>query len=181
MKKSAQTYGTESDKQEQHYLNRMRSHSSKYLEFHWSSVELLINLNYTYDVIHFHLERKIGSWGLSPGAFNLLVILSQFVREGCPMHELGELLMVSRANITGLVDWLTRRGLVARIEDKNDRRVRLIQLTKDGEKLLESLLPSYYSIVQEMFKGVSNKDKDQLSDLLIKLRRNSQHSLERYR
>src|ERR671938_69085 len=143
----------QANKRERHYLERMRHHGEKYSEFHRPSVELLVNLIYTYDVIYARLAREIERDGLSVAAFNVLTILSRCGREGCPMHELGELLLVSRANITGLVDWLTRRGLVARIEDKNDRRVRLIQLTKDGEKLLESLLPSYYSIVQEMFKG----------------------------
>jgi MarR family 2-MHQ and catechol resistance regulon transcriptional repressor len=93
------------------------------------------------------------------------------------MHELGELLLVSRANVTGLVDCLAQRGLVERSQHERDRRVRLVRLTRDGEKLLESVLPAHYARVREMLKGVSNKDKAILSELLMKLRHNTQRSL----
>lgn len=167
------------DKREDHYLNRMRHHSGKYEEFHWPSVELLINLAYTYDVVHTHLARKVEAEGLSLGAFNVLMILSRCEEKGCPMHELGELLLVSRANITGVVDFLARKGLVERAEDERDRRVRLVRLTDKGEKFLETILPAHYARVRRMFKGVTNKDKAALSRLLTRLRRNAQAALGR--
>ena len=177
MKKSKPKEAPGADKREHHYLNRMRHHSGKYEEFHWPSVELLINLAYTYEVVHSHLARKIEAEGLSLGAFNILMILSRYDDEGCPMHELGELLLVSRANITGLVDCLARKRLVERTEDERDRRVRLVRLTDEGEKFLETILPAHYARVRKMFKGVTNKDKVALSALLARLRRNAQASL----
>ena len=59
MKKLGEKTEAGADDREHHYLNRMRHHSSKYAEFHWPSVEMLINLTYTYDVIHSHLARKL--------------------------------------------------------------------------------------------------------------------------
>jgi MarR family 2-MHQ and catechol resistance regulon transcriptional repressor len=177
MRKTAHHVQPGPDKREHHYLNRMQHHSSKYAEFHWPSVELLINLAYTYDVIYTHLARKIEAQGLSLGAFNVLMILSRAEDAGCPMHEMGKLLLVSRANITGLVDCLARKGLVERAEHKEDRRVRLVKLTKAGVKLLDKMLPAHYAGVREMLKGVSNKDKEILSDLLMELRHNAQRSL----
>jgi MarR family 2-MHQ and catechol resistance regulon transcriptional repressor len=178
MREPTQKMSPEADKREHHYLKRMHHHSGKYAEFHWPSVELLVNLAYSYDVIYAHLARKIESHGLSLGAFNVLMILSRGEDEGYPMHELGELLLVSRANITGLVDCLAQKGLVERSQDEKDRRVRLVRLTKTGEKLLESMLPAHYARVREMLKGVSNKDKANLSKLLMKLRHNAEHSIK---
>lgn len=88
------------------------------------------------------------------------------------MHELGELLLVSRANATGLVDCLERKGLVERSASSKDRRVRLARLTKSGHKLLESILPEHYSRVRHLLRGLNNQDKAALSNLLMKLRRN---------
>src|SRR5918911_4114396 len=129
MRVSGSAESPAADKRERHYLERMRHHGEKYSEFHRPSVELLVNLIYTYDVIYARLAREIERDGLSVAAFNVLTILSRCGREGCPMHELGELLLVSRANITGLVDYLARRKLVERTEDESDRRVRLVRLT----------------------------------------------------
>ncbi|MDT7603826.1 MAG: MarR family transcriptional regulator, negative regulator of the multidrug operon emrRAB, partial [Acidobacteriota bacterium] len=157
-----------SDKRESHYLSRMRHHGEKYEEFHRPSVELLVNLIYTCDVIQTHFARRVEAHKLSLGAFNALMILSRFEEAGCPMHELGELLLVSRANITGLADCLERRGLVERINSPADRRVRLIRLTKAGRKLLETILPGHYARVRELLKGISDKDKLALSGLLTR-------------
>jgi hypothetical protein len=37
----------------------MRQHSERFAEFHWPSVELLINLVYTADIIQTQLARKL--------------------------------------------------------------------------------------------------------------------------
>ncbi|HYY42221.1 MAG TPA: hypothetical protein VE775_05770, partial [Pyrinomonadaceae bacterium] len=109
MKAATNSAQPAADKRERHYLNRMRHHSERYVEFHWPSVELLINLVYTCDIVQTQLARKLEAHKLSLGAFNTLMILSRYAETGCPMHELGELLLVSRANITGLIDCLAER------------------------------------------------------------------------
>jgi MarR family 2-MHQ and catechol resistance regulon transcriptional repressor len=172
MERAAKTAGAGVDRREEHYLRRMRYHSERYEEFHWQSVEMLVNLIYTGDVIQSHMARCIDAHGLTLGSFNALMILSRFDKDGCPMHELGELLLVSRANTTGLIDLLEHKGLVERLSSQEDRRVRLARLTKAGHALLESILPGHYLRVREMFRGVSNKDKAALSKLLTKLRHN---------
>jgi MarR family 2-MHQ and catechol resistance regulon transcriptional repressor len=161
----------EADKRERHYLERMRSHGAKYREFHRPSVELLVNLIYTYDVIYTRLAREVERDGLSVAAFNVLMILSRCGREGCPMHELGELLLVSRANVTGLVGCLERRGLVERAASRADRRVRLVRLTRAGARRLEKILPRHYSRVRDALEGMSDSSKADLSKLLTRLRR----------
>jgi|SRR5207253_3299792 len=177
MRNQAQDAGASGDKREHHYLSRMREHGGRYREFDRPSIELLLNLAYTYDVIHTHLARKVESHGLSLGAFNVLTILSRYEKEGCQMSELGELLLVSRANVTGLVDLLVKKNLVERTEDARDRRVRMVRLTKAGQNFLESILPAHYARVREMFRGMSIKDKTALSKLLVKLRHNAQEFL----
>lgn len=162
------------DKREHHYLDRMRHHSRSYREFHWPSVELLVNLFYTYDVVHTRLAREAGREGLSTAAFNVMMILSRCGDRGCPMREVGELLLVSRANVTGLIDCLERRGLVERAASAEDRRVRLVRLTEAGKGLLERILPRHYGEVRAALRDISNGEKADLSRLLTKLRRGLQ-------
>jgi DNA-binding MarR family transcriptional regulator len=164
------------DKREHHYLDRMRHHSQNYREFHWPSVELLVNLFYTYDVIYTRAAREAERAGLSTAAFNVLLILSRSGGEGCPMHEVGELLLVSRANVTGLVACLERRGLVERAVHAEDRRVRLVRLTEEGVALLEGMLPRHYGEVRGALSVISDREKSELSRLLMKLRRGVQRT-----
>lgn len=55
-------------------------------------------------------------------------------------HDLAERLGVSAPTVSGVVDRLTERGLVARLADPHDRRVRRVRLTAAGERLVEELL-----------------------------------------
>jgi DNA-binding MarR family transcriptional regulator len=162
------------DAHEDRYLDRLKAHGSKYSEFHGPSMELVFNLAYAYDVIQSYMSRKIEAHGISLAAFKVLLELCRCDEAGCQMSELGQLLLVSRANVTGLVDFLVSRGLVDRTEDDADRRVRMVKITRKGRHLLESILPAHYARMREMLKGLSDKDKALLSDLLKRLRHGTQ-------
>jgi MarR family transcriptional regulator, organic hydroperoxide resistance regulator len=57
-----------------------------------------------------------------------------------PMNELAAMLACDNSNVTGLVDRLAARGLVARQASPDDRRVKHIVLTPAGSRLREQLL-----------------------------------------
>src|SRR5438270_12535362 len=59
-----------------------------------------------------------------------------------PMHHLATLLGCDNSNVTGLVDRLAARGLVARQPSPDDRRVKHVVLTAAGRRLHEQLLDS---------------------------------------
>src|SRR5688572_4426787 len=52
-----------------------------------------------------------------------------------PMGELARILACDSSNMTGITDRLEERGLVRRQPDERDRRVKLIVLTDEGERL----------------------------------------------
>jgi MarR family transcriptional regulator, organic hydroperoxide resistance regulator len=51
------------------------------------------------------------------------------------MSELAQSLFCDNSNVTGIVDRLEERGLVRREAAEGDRRVKLLVLTKDGERV----------------------------------------------
>jgi DNA-binding MarR family transcriptional regulator len=52
-----------------------------------------------------------------------------------PMGELARFLMCDSSNVTGITDRLEERGLVRREPWEKDRRVKMLVLTPEGEKL----------------------------------------------
>jgi len=54
-------------------------------------------------------------------------------------HELASALGIGPTTLTGIVDRLEARGLVHRLPDGRDRRVRRIDLTGSGRRLLHDL------------------------------------------
>jgi MarR family transcriptional regulator, organic hydroperoxide resistance regulator len=57
-----------------------------------------------------------------------------------PMNELAAVLACDNSNVTGLVDRLEARGLVARQANPDDRRVKRVVLTAAGGRLRDQLL-----------------------------------------
>jgi MarR family transcriptional regulator, organic hydroperoxide resistance regulator len=57
-----------------------------------------------------------------------------------PMSELAEALHCDASNVTGIVDRLEARGLIARRGADHDRRVKMLVVTDEGTELRERLL-----------------------------------------
>lgn len=156
----------------EYYGSQVQKFGKGYPSFHWPSVELLLNLIYTYDLISSEMEKYLNKYGLSRATFNLLMIVRRSEGAGCKQQEISKLSLVSRANITGLVDGLARQGLVLRTSHAHDRRVYIVKLSSQGEELLESLLPDYYAYVKKLCDGLSAAKKKEMNGLLLCLRQN---------
>jgi DNA-binding MarR family transcriptional regulator len=89
---------------------------------------------------------------------HVLVAASQ--PEGVTVHELAQALGTSPPTASGLVNRLADKGLVTRVEDDVDRRVRHIQLTEEGQETLTALDSAYERLLAEM---VELLDVDELA------------------
>lgn len=108
---------------------------------------------------------------LSEGKFVLLFLLWN-QPDGLSPHELASRAGVTRATITGLLDGLERDGLVARHDDKTDRRKVSVRLTFQGQALAGDLFAEHTRWIASLFSGVDQDQRDALSDLLRHVRRN---------
>ncbi|MGI8959797.1 MAG: MarR family winged helix-turn-helix transcriptional regulator [Bryobacteraceae bacterium] len=152
------------------YRERIRESGPEYRDFDLWSAEITFNLLYTYDVFHQLSARYMAEYGLSKSTLNVLMLLRNGSPEGMQLHELGELLLVSKANITGLVDHLEEKGLVKRVTGTRDRRARFARITKKGEALLDEVVPVHYRNIKQLLDDLTNEDKQALVTLLKKTR-----------
>jgi MarR family 2-MHQ and catechol resistance regulon transcriptional repressor len=109
-------------------------------------------------------------YGLSKSSLNILMLLRHGSDEGMQLHDLGELLLVSRANITGLIDHLEDKGYVKRLVDPQDRRARHARITQKGEALLDEFMPVHYRNLKGLLRGLSEDERETLVGLLKKVR-----------
>lgn len=82
-----------------------------------------------------------------------------------PMSELATLLACDSSNVTGLVDRLEARGLVARRPSSEDRRVKHVVLTQAGRAMREQMLRQVGRPPEGLAKLSANEQR-QLHDLL---------------
>ncbi len=82
-----------------------------------------------------------------------------------PMNELAALLACDNSNVTGIIDRLEARGLVARQPYEQDRRVKHVVLTPHGAQLREQM-GALIGRPPAGFERLSPGEQRQLRDLL---------------
>ena len=92
------------------------------------------------EIFHAQRSRFMGiaqEFELAPQQVQALKALGQ--RGPIPMSELAGALQCDTSNVTGIVDRLEDRGLVARRAAADDRRVKLLDLTEHGAEVAREL------------------------------------------
>ena len=117
------------------------------------------------------LERRLaevlGPLGLTLPQFDVLMTLCH--GDGITQQELAEWLLVTKANVVGLIDRVGAAGWVERRPDAEDRRVNRLFLTDAGCKLAAEAQPGQYAIVREIFGRLDEGELRQMHALLGRL------------
>ena len=150
-------------------LKRMRDSSRRYGKIDPLTVETFLSFIYAYNHVSTYLEKITREYGITRSGINVLTILRSSEGRGCNQQRLSRLLLVSRANVTGLIDGLIRKGLVRRGPDECDRRACNVNISQQGERLLDSILPQYHGEISRIYSGLSRTDKKNLNRTLRKL------------
>ncbi len=93
-------------------------------------------------------------------------ILNHATPDGIPLSEISARMLCDNSNLTGIVDRLISKGLVERRPDPQDRRVSLICLTPAGAEKLRRIRPYHHANVSRRMRSLSEREVQQLRDLL---------------
>lgn len=104
---------------------------------------------------------------LTPLQYAVLAYL--YVKPDIDQNGLAARLGVDRASTSQLVDQLVKGGLLERNVSAEDRRVRLLRLSKRGVKLRERLKPVGVAAEAKIMAPLSPAERETLIDLLVRL------------
>lgn len=85
-----------------------------------------------------------------------------------PMRWLAEILNCDASNVTGIADRLEARGLVLRHPADNDRRVKLLELTRRG-KTVRRRIRSLIESRSPVMASLTDEERESLRALLAKM------------
>ncbi|HXE12957.1 MAG TPA: MarR family transcriptional regulator [Bryobacteraceae bacterium] len=114
-----------------------------------------------------HARRNIQGLGLGDSDFFVLEVLLH--KGPLPVNTIGQKVRLTSGSISVAVDRLEQRGLVERRSDERDRRVRIVQLTAAGRKLIECAFATHAEAMEAATAGLSGEERGQLIRLLRKL------------
>jgi DNA-binding MarR family transcriptional regulator len=107
--------------------------------------------------------RILGEHGLTPNDARGLSSLD--LQNGQSMRSLAQAWSCDASNATFIVDRLERMGLAERRTIPEDRRVKLVALTRKGLKLRSELLKQFYDPPAEFF-GLNTSQLETLHRIL---------------
>jgi DNA-binding MarR family transcriptional regulator len=118
------------------------------------------------------VDAALRDLGLNFARYEVLVLLHFSRRGSLPMGKMGVRLMIHPTSVTNLVDRLEEAGLVRRTPHPSDRRTMLAAITPAGRRLVERAT-TRVTEVQLGLQGLNERELDQLSALLRKVRLNA--------
>jgi MarR family transcriptional regulator for hemolysin len=107
------------------------------------------------------------------GSLGTWVVLSALSDVGCVSQAvLANHVHLEGATITHHIDRLEAAGLVRRLLDPGDRRVRLLELTEPGAALYKGLLAAAKEFERKAFAGLGEEEQAALRGVLDRLESN---------
>jgi DNA-binding MarR family transcriptional regulator len=90
-------------------------------------------------------------------------------RPGCPIGQLAEKLDVRPSTMSQMLDRLEKMGWIIRRISSTDSRVRTVDLTPEGERVIRAVESTWLSRLRLPFEALSEEERVQLVTLFHKL------------
>jgi MarR family 2-MHQ and catechol resistance regulon transcriptional repressor len=104
------------------------------------------------------MEASVAEEGMCLSDFAVMEVLLH--KGSLPISTIGEKVLLTNASMTSAVDRLEQRGLVRRINSDADRRVRLVDLTGCGRKLITDVFGRHAVEIERMMGGLDAAERD---------------------
>ena len=125
-----------------------------------SSAALWVVLARAYHSMAAFVERSVAELDIGLSDF---MILEALLHKGpLTMSELCEAALITNASMTSAIDRLESRQFVDRIADKEDRRVRRVQLTPQGTALIKRLYAHHERDLDEVMSAIPPTERAEL-------------------
>ncbi len=107
--------------------------------------------------------------GLTRAQWGVLRVVGEAGPEGIMLSHIGENLVFSNGNTTGIVDRLEEAGYLRRLPHPDDRRAILAVLTDSGRTLYEQVTPAFRGRVAELVGFLTPDQRESLRSILAAL------------
>jgi MarR family transcriptional regulator, 2-MHQ and catechol-resistance regulon repressor len=144
-----------------------------------SGVHIWLILMKAFHSIDARVSRSLRESQLGDSDFRVLEALLH--KGPMPVNTIGEKVFLTSGSISTAVDRLLKRGLVVRLDNKDDRRVRIVELTAKGQKLISKLFSAHAQEMEALASVLSAEERSALVESLKKFGKHAAHDLQNER
>ena len=142
----------------------------KQKEFDTSVEKAMVNILYTSNWLRDRQQEAFAPFGIKSQHYNILRILRGKHPEPSSPGQIKEVMLDKAPDLTRLLDKLEDLGYVDRHLCPDNRRKMDVLITKSGEKILKEIKAITRRELAKWNKKLSEKEAQELSDLLDKVR-----------
>ena len=132
-------------------------------------LKLLIGLHRVCNEIDRRSSQIFAQYGLSLGQFAVLEVL--YHKGNLSVGEVQKKILSTSGTIPVIVNNLTKRGLVERLTDVDDKRKCILHITEEGKKLMREVFPKNKTTIIDSMSNWSDEEKNQMIKILKKFER----------
>jgi DNA-binding MarR family transcriptional regulator len=123
----------------------------------------------THAVLVERIEERLVQASLPPlGWYDVLWALERADDQRARMSELADKVVLSRSNLTRLVDRLEDAKLVARERSEEDRRGAYAVLTEKGKVMRKQMWPVYQTAIRDLFEKAITDDESEVVGAVLR-------------
>lgn len=152
-------------------MSKLQKLSESYTWVSEIGSRMVIELKKTHDMLEEIFNRCFQQYGISNAKFNMLVLLYREGDQGLMLSELGEKMLVTKSNITGMVDRLEKQGFVKRVRDDGDRRIIKAVMTGKGREFTVNIIEKYREWTEKIMEILDENEKNCMINVLRKLQK----------
>lgn len=119
-----------------------------------------------YQKIDHASAERLRAWELSVAQFDTLTQIR--AAQGLMQQELADRLLVTKGNISQLLDRLAARGLIRR---QQEGRASRLYLTPEGQRLMDEVVPGQEAFIADQFRGLGDSERGALLGMLRRIDR----------
>lgn len=135
--------------------------SEKLAEEGTSAASLWLVMAKAYRSMQVYVESTMAEMGIGMSDF---MILEALLHKGpMSMSQIGDKVLLANPSVTAAVDRLARQGLVTRQSPiEGDRRVRTVELTSCGRKLIRKIFAKHTEDLEGIMQGLCPEQRASL-------------------
>jgi len=114
-----------------------------------------------------YLYAGLRETGIDDTDFRILEVLLN--KGPLPVNTIGPKVNLTPGSISVAVDRLLARGLVSRVESREDRRVRVVSLTSKGKELIAPVFRKHAAEIGNVFADATPKEVRSFEMILKKI------------
>jgi len=113
------------------------------------------------------IKKDISSYQLNTSEFGVLELL--FNRGKQPIQSIANRMLMANSSMTYVIDKLEDKKLITRTQDEVDKRITMVDLTKEGQNFFSSIFPNHVQTLKNIYQCLSPEELIVLIESLKKI------------